>query len=91
MGQNNTIMKINEMPAKTWYRLNLNEVKLPWTEGGEQKTVKTDGEESPVFLTLSGTDYEKKIIEININTNNIITNTKDINKTSKYGLVSLIL
>lgn len=65
MGQNNTIMKINEMPAKTWYRLNLNEVKLPWTEGGEQKTVKTDGEESPVFLTLSGTDYEKKIIEIN--------------------------
>ena len=42
MGQNNTIMKINEMPAKTWYRLNLNEVKLPWTEGGEQKTVKTD-------------------------------------------------
>ena len=27
MGQNNTIMKINEMPAKTWYRLNPEERK----------------------------------------------------------------
>ena len=53
----------------------------------EQYKIKYDREKHKYLLRKNN----KKIIEININTNNIITNTKDINKTSKYGLVSLIL
>lgn len=61
---NQTERKINELPSKTWYWLKMNDTVLPWGEDGGQVFIRPDENRNPAFMTLSGRDYEKKIIEI---------------------------
>ena len=55
---------VNALPSKTWYWLKMNDAVLPWEEEGGSETIQVENKNAPVFLQVSGGNYEKKQIEI---------------------------
>ena len=55
---------VNALPSKTWYWLKMNDAVLPWEEEGGSETIQVGSKNAPVFLQVSGGNYEKKQIEI---------------------------
>ena len=50
--------KINSLPSKTWYWLNLNEAVLTWNAEGSKESVSLElSADEPLFLTVIGEDY----------------------------------
>ena len=57
--------KINSLPSKTWYWLNLNEAVLTWNAEGSKNSVTLEPSvDEPMFLTVTGEDYAEKEIRI---------------------------
>ena len=57
--------KINSLPSKTWYWLNLNEATLTWNAEGSRESVSLEPSvDEPFFLTVTGEDYAEKEIRI---------------------------
>ena len=55
---------VNTLPSKTWYWLKMNDAVLPWEGEGGSETIQVGSKNAPVFLQVSGGNYEKKQIEI---------------------------
>lgn len=55
---------VNALPSKTWYWLKMNDAVLPWEEEGGSEIIQIENKNAPVFLQVSGGNYEKKQIEI---------------------------